>query len=239
VPLAERFFEQGWNVYLPRTLYHGYSDRLSDDHARLNVENMVRFTNEVVDILRGLGEKTALCGLSGGGVMTSWAAMDRSDLDLAVIIAPDIGVKVVPPPLTRTAIRALLRIPNRFSWWDPRVKEKMAGAQYSYPRFSSHVIAHQLRIGAWALRESKTTQPATKKLVFMTNDNDYAVNNEMIAKFANQLRADPQTEVRIHVFTADQHLPHDLIDVNHPEANVEAVYPVLEELIEEMLPAAA
>jgi len=42
----------------------------------------------VVDIAQRLGEQVVMLGISAGGVATAWAAQNRSDIDLAVIISP-------------------------------------------------------------------------------------------------------------------------------------------------------
>jgi carboxylesterase len=51
----------------------------------------VAYTDEVVDIGRGLGEHLTLAGLSGGGVVTAWAAQTRADLDQAVVMSAALG----------------------------------------------------------------------------------------------------------------------------------------------------
>lgn len=89
--LGQRFYYLGYNVLIAPLPYHGLADRLTDEQAELKAEELVAYADEVVDIAHGLGKRVIMAGISGGGVTTAWAAQNRSDLDLAVIISPAFG----------------------------------------------------------------------------------------------------------------------------------------------------
>ena len=117
--LGERYFALGYNVYIPRLPRHGLSDRTGKSLRGLSAEELARFGSMTVDIAQGLGERVIVVGLSGGGSITTWLAQQRSDVDLAVPIAPFLGVGFVPAPLTRLVTNLILLFPDIFQWWDP------------------------------------------------------------------------------------------------------------------------
>ncbi|HSB66655.1 MAG TPA: alpha/beta fold hydrolase, partial [Anaerolineales bacterium] len=86
--LGEAFYQSGYNVLIPLLPYHGLADRMTTEQRRLSVKELVEYADTIVDIARGLGKQVVVVGLSGGGVITAWAAQHRSDLDLAVLISP-------------------------------------------------------------------------------------------------------------------------------------------------------
>jgi alpha-beta hydrolase superfamily lysophospholipase len=98
--LGQRFYDLGYNVLLAPLSYHGLADRMTTAHAQLKAEDLAAYADEAVDIAQGLGDKVIRLGISSGGVTTSWAAQNRSDIDLAVIISPVFGFKQIPTPLT-------------------------------------------------------------------------------------------------------------------------------------------
>src|SRR3990167_2778884 len=90
--LGSKFFDLGYNVYVPRQSHHGLKDRLTPDIQFLTAEEMVKFTDEILDQAHGLGTEVILVGLSGGGTMAAWAAQNRADLDKSVIVAPMLSI---------------------------------------------------------------------------------------------------------------------------------------------------
>jgi carboxylesterase len=98
--LGQRFYNLGYNVLITPLPHHGLADRLTEAQAQLKADELVTYADEVVDIAQGLGEQVIMAGISGGAVTTAWAAQNRSDLDLAVIISPAFGLQQVSTDLT-------------------------------------------------------------------------------------------------------------------------------------------
>ena len=117
--LGARFHARGYNVLIPRMPRHGYTDRLSHDHARLTPADFVGFASEAVEIGRGLGEHLTVAGLSVSGVVAAWCAQHRVDVDLVVLIAPAFSPFGVPLLLTPALSRIALRVPKRIHPIDP------------------------------------------------------------------------------------------------------------------------
>jgi pimeloyl-ACP methyl ester carboxylesterase len=92
VEFAPQFYQQGYNVLIPRMPHNGLADRMTDDLKNLTAKNLRDASNAYVDIARGLGEHVTLLGLSAGGTMAAWVAQHRADVDEVVLIAPMLGI---------------------------------------------------------------------------------------------------------------------------------------------------
>ena len=227
--LGLRFFDLGYNVLFAPLPHHGLSDRLTDEHARLKAEELTRYADEMVDIANGLGEQIVMLGISGGGVVTAWAAQFRSDVDLAVVISPGFGFQQIPTPLTLPAANLFLTLPNSFNWWDNSLQANI-GPEYEYPRYSTRALAEILRLGFAVQVAARRESPAAQSILVVTNANDTSVNNSLTAQVIEQWRGHDASPA-IYEFGAELQLGHDLIDPTLPEARTELVYPKLIELI--------
>lgn len=227
--LGKTFFDHDFNVLIPRIPRHGFADRLTKEPARTSAEEMVAFTAEVVDIAQGLGDRVTVMGLSGGGVMAAWAAQYRSDVDKAIIIAPNFAYVLVPKKLTRAMIGVALTVPNIFIWWDDKLKMNTQ-PDYAYPRFSTRAIAEVTRLGYAIRSAAKKEKPLAKSIVMVLNETDEAVDNDVPMQLAKRWRANGG-DVRDTVFKAEMGLRHDLIDPNQPYQRTDVVYPILLELV--------
>lgn len=229
--LGQLFFEQGYNVYIPRTPYHGLDDLLSAALRGLTAEVLATFGMETVDMVRGLGEEVTLCGLSMGGALVAWLAQTRGDVDVAVLIAPFLGIGFVPAWMSRPLTRVTLATADRWQWWDPVRKENNPEtAAYGYRRYPTHAMAEVLRLGFAAQQEARRKKPKTPQIVVVTNANDKAVHNGIAAALVNAWRK-RGTAVTSYEFAKSLNLPHDLIAPERPSSDVGVVYPVLLELI--------
>jgi esterase/lipase len=231
VTLGEQFFDQGYNVFIPRMPHHGLADRLTTDPARLTAEELVRFGDNTVDISQGLGEEITYVGLSGGGNVAAWVAQHRPDVDHAVLIAPMLGVLMLPDYVVKPVINAALTLPNLSIWWDPATRENVPGPDYTYPRFASKAIGQLLRLGYEVQQVARNLAPATDSILTISNEADPAVNNDVLEKLVDKWRKNGNAVVT-YQFPDDLRLPHDLIDPNQPEQQVELVYPILFDLID-------
>ncbi len=229
--LGQRFYDLGYNVLLAPLPYHGLADRMTEAHAQLMAEDLVGYANETVDIAQGLGEHVTMMGLSAGGVTTAWAAQNRSDLDLAVIISPLFGFKQVPTPLTAAAMNIYLFLPNSYEWWDS-AKQVDAPPVYAYPRYSKHALMQVVRLGFAAQAESRRQPPAAKEIIVVFNANDSSVNNELTMDVVKTWQAH-NANLATFEFDASLKLGHDLIDPTQPDQKIDVVYPRLIDLVTE------
>lgn len=228
--LGDKFFNLGYNVLIVPLPHHGLADRMTEAHAELTAQELVAYADETVDIAQGLGEKVVMMGLSVGGATTSWAAQNRSDIDLAVIISPALGFKQIPTPLTAFAMNAYKILPDAMVWYDEKLKENVVGAVYSYPRYSRHALVQSLLLGYAIKSQANQSPPAAKKMIVVFNANDTTINNALTEEFVTSWLAHGANLSR-YDFGIDLKLGHDLIDPTAPDQKVDVVYPVLLDLV--------
>jgi pimeloyl-ACP methyl ester carboxylesterase len=227
--LGQQFYALGYNVLIVPLPHHGLADRLTDDLTHLTAEELVAYTDQVVDIERGLGDGVTLAGLSAGGVVTGWAAQTRPDLDQAVLIAPSFGLQAIPQPVTVLADNAVLLLPDAFMWWNPLLQAQL-GPGYAYPRFSRRGLAQILRLGFAVRGLARRAAPGAASIIVVTNANDNAVDNAVTAQVLADWRAHGSAATA-YEFPADLQLPHNLVDPGEPNQHIDRVYPKLVELI--------
>ena len=228
--LASRFTQHGYTVLIPRLPYHGYRDRMSVDLAQLTAAQLIDATAEAIDVAAGLGDRVSVSGISLGGVLAVWAAQFRP-VALAAPIAPAIGIPQLPPAPARLLFDLIGRLPNRFMWWDPRVKDALLGPAYAYPRFSTHALAQTQALGYALLDEARVTPPRAERVWMISNAADLAVSNTAAEWLAARWREAGARNVRSFRFPRCLKLFHDLVDPLQPNARPDVVHPVLEQIM--------
>ena len=226
--LGEKLFATGANVVIPRLAHHGLADRMTDAHAALTAQDLIRYAQYGVDLGQGLGRNVTVVGLSVSGISAAWLAQNRDDIDEVFLLAPFFAPAVIPDPLTPAFASALTHLPNKMMWWDPRVRENLPGPPYNYPRFPTRAVGEALRLGL------NTAQPDRKlrvdRLGVILTENDPAVSNARTRRLVEQWRASsPETEVFLHEFSAEENIPHDFIDPLQPNARTDKVNALLVE----------
>ncbi|UCD41209.1 MAG: alpha/beta fold hydrolase [Chloroflexota bacterium] len=231
--LGEEYFNRGYNVFIPRQPRHGLQEFDGSPLKGLNAEELAAFGNQIADISQGLGERVVVVGLSGGGAVTTWLAQERDDIDLAVPIAPFLGIGFIPRPLTRPLTNLILLIPDFHQWWDPvHQLSNPLSASYSYRGYQMHALFENLRLGFVAEEDAKKVKPATGGILVITNANDESVNNEVVAEFEQLWLEHGEQFLQTFQFEKELEIPHDMITVSRPNGRVDIVYPKLLELIQ-------
>jgi pimeloyl-ACP methyl ester carboxylesterase len=227
--LGQRFYDLGYNVLIVSLPHHGLADRMTEAQGQLKAEELAVYADETVDIAQGLGEQVIMMGFSAGGVTTAWAAQNRSDIDLAVIISPAFGFKQIPTPLTAAVMNIYTWLPDSFVWWDP-VLQAEAPPVYTYPRYSKHALVQILRLGFATQMAAQRMQPSAKKIVMVFNPTDESINNELSMDIVKKWLAH-DANLSTYEFDANLKLHHDLIDPTQPYQQINIVYPILRYLV--------
>ncbi len=231
--LGEQYFNQGYNVLIPRQPRHGLQEFDGAPLKGLTAEELAAFGTQIADISQGLGERVIVVGLSGGGAVATWLAQERADIDLAVPIAPFLGIGFIPRPLTRPLTNLILLIPDFHQWWDPvHQLSNPLSAPYSYRGYYLHSLLENLRLGFVAEEDAKQVKPAVGGILVITNANDESVNNEVVAEFEQLWLEHGEQFLQTFQFEKALGIPHDMITVNRPDGHVDLVYPKLLELIQ-------
>lgn len=230
--MAQQYYEMGYNVLLPRMYGHGEVDVLTEALATLTAEGLVDLANESVDIAQGLGDEVMVTGLSAGGTIAAWVAQYRADVDKSIAVSPFFGPYVVPTWATHAATNLLLMLPNQMVWWNPLETERPPELAYAYARYATHALGEIMRLGRIVDSSARATPPAAQELGMLLNEADVAVSNalaeQVIASWRNHGRA-----VTVEVLPFSRRLPHDLIDPRQPGGDVQLIYQMMLEMMEQ------
>jgi carboxylesterase len=232
--LGEAFNALGYNVLIAPLPHHGLADRMTTEQKRLTAAELAAYADTVIDIAQGLGERVILAGISGGGVVTAWAAQHRSDLYLAVLISPAFGYFQIPTYLTDPAIKLFRWLPNFYKWWDPELKEAI-GPAHAYPRLAIQALVQIFYLGYAVRSAARRDPPAARAILLVTNANDRDVSNALTAQVVKIWRGRGAKDLCTFEFDASLSLGHDLIDPSQPDQRTDIVYPKLIELINEQI----
>ncbi len=230
--LGEQLHARGWNVLIPRAPHHGKKDRLTNEEiGELTAAELITFANESVDLARGLGDQVTVAGLSMGGLMSSWLAQFRPDIERAVILSPALSFWPVPEPAEPALIRFVGRIPNLMLPWDPA--RPTAGPPHAYPRFSTHGLAAMLQISEHLQATAQRHRPVARSVRVLTNPNDRSVRNRITDMLTDSWKRQQVRDLETYEFPAAAQLRHDLIDPTAPGQPIDQVYPVVISAIDE------
>ena len=230
--LGDTLFQQGYNILAPRLPYHGLLDPLTTAQQRLTAEDLVQAIQESVDIAVGLGEQVTVCGISCGGVMASWVAQYRSDVELVLGIAPSAGLPFVPAWISSIFRSVAPKVGNLYIWWDPRTKAEIVGPKYAYPRFSTRSLAQIFRLGRHVYNVSENMPARAGRLKSITSEFDTAVKNSITYETLDHWERHGKTVER-YVFPTAQKVWHDMIDPNQTFQQVDLTYPVILRMLTE------
>jgi carboxylesterase len=227
--LARGFYDRGCNVYVPRIPLHGYRD-LTMALGGLTDPQLQSATTESYRLARGLGKSVTALGLSLGGAMALYLAQTQP-IDHAVPVSPFLMPIGFPDWIGLAAMTAISWLPDHYTWWDPRIKEKCLPI-YAYPGFPSHALAELVFFGNTVVRASKSQPPLAKRCTLVTNKNESAVNNNISFRLLKEWGQSPNGAHYDQVVLSGLGPPrHDIIDpTTFPQART-LVYPKLEAIV--------
>jgi carboxylesterase len=224
--LAQRYYERGYNVYVPRFPYHGLYNRAPRELMHLTSEDLVRTGMAAVDIARGLGRYVMVMGLSMGGLVTAWLAQHREDIDRAVMVAPALAFRAIPFRFMPLYAAYARYAPNRFIWWDPQLKGAAPGPEHAYYGFHLRAFQAVLRLAVLVGQTMRRRAAKARSLVVILNPTDESIDNEGVRTLVRRWRR-RGSNVLLYEFPATWGLPHDLIDPDQPAQQIERVYPLV------------
>jgi esterase/lipase len=228
--LAQLYFDQGYNVLVPRLPRHGLADRTANNLADLTAEELLGVMDPSLDIAAGMGDQVAMFGLSLGANIAAASGQLRPDLHLAVPTSPAIGLRFTWPGITPALTRIVLGLPDMYMWWDPIHKAEFQ-AESGYPGFSSHALGQIWRFGLAILDAAKVTAPTSDKQLVITNWGDPAINLANADALVDDWRHNGG-DVSTYRFALIPWLPHDIISTDAVGANTALTYPILLEQVD-------
>jgi pimeloyl-ACP methyl ester carboxylesterase len=228
--IAQALYERGHNVFVPRLPRHGYSNRLSEALATMNAAQLEACARDSLEVARGLGERVTVAGFSLGGLLAAYLGQFER-VDRAVAISPFLGVSWLPNVFRLPVARWVLRMPNRFLWWDPFLRERQM-PEHGYPRFATHAIGHGLTLAHEVMEAASCAAPQAEELVLVINPRDSSVNNRAIVRLGERwFKLKPQA-VTVHRLNGLPPFVHDIIEPKRYPQVSHRVTPLLVEIID-------
>ena len=163
-PLAQEFYELGYNVIIARFPAHVDISR-SPRYMTPTAEAFRPMADTAIDVAHGLGEQVYVLGLSAGGGVAAWVAQERSDVERVVLVAPFFGLVGLPSLPNQWATNLLTRLPNI---WFPGTSP----VPYQYLGTATTGIGKSMRF-AQVPRQASLTEPLrTGSVVLVTVENE-------------------------------------------------------------------
>lgn len=206
--VAQGYYDAGYNVYVPRLPFHGYTDRLTEDPSKITPELLRDWADDSIDIASGLGENVEVVGLSGGGALAAWAAAERPDVDRTVIISPVMLPKGYAPWMIRPLSRLVSMLPDAYVWWTDKEADEPGP---EYPRYSRNGITAFLKMVERAKADgSDGARPVKGDVVVVSNLADEHLVTDYAIEVMESLVAE-EGSFRSVVIPASEGLAHDIV----------------------------
>ncbi len=228
-PFAAELRAAGIAVVRPRFPGHGYADHDTRVLAQVGADEYLSTTSDAVDVACGLGRSVVVAGLSIGGSIAAWIALQREDVSHAIALVPFFGVKRLGVFGNRILAAALAAGPSVFVPWDPSGRAGQV-PPYGYPRFATRALAAHLNVGRDTVRRAHRGELPRGALSVVLNVREPACDNEIARGAVRAWNARRAGAVQLETLT-DLPANHDIIDATNALERVDRVYPLLRRLI--------
>lgn len=169
VPLGEVLFKAGYNVLVPLQPGHGvagYGDRDNPPPLPENPQVYQQFCVDWLKVAQGMGEQVIVGGLSTGGTLTGWLALEfPQQIDKALLFAPYLSG-------SNKVVDLFVHIFDIYFEW----KTKPGRDHFGYDGFLMPALRIFLDLGEEVLKRAKNSFAAPMFIV--SSDSDRAVGKQ-------------------------------------------------------------
>jgi carboxylesterase len=228
--LGETLYAQGDNVLILRLPFHGLKSHSVSELENLTPQALREYADEAVDIASGLGEEVVVIGISGGGAVASWMALNRPEVDKALLLAPFFGIHGVPTVVTPLLVNAFSHLPN-FVLKNPTEEEH----PWVYRGEATRGVAAFLALAGSVVNKAKEGVAPAAKVIVLTTASDDTANNDATSQVA-ELWHQAGADVVQHVIAENEGVPHNSIDPAADPTTKQLVYDLILDLLGEEAP---
>jgi pimeloyl-ACP methyl ester carboxylesterase len=211
----------GYIVYLPLLPEHGQIGGDGGSLDGLTAKRYRAFGDRTVDIARGLGLPVSVLGISAGADVAAWIGQHRPDVEVAVVVSPALGLGRVPGFLSTGATNLFGRFPSIDFPYGAKLP-------HTYGGLASRPVAETFNFGRSLIEAAGKKRPAARRVVVVLNQHDHTISNDLALTLAGRMQA------VVQALPAALKLPNDFIDPRMPGARIDASYPLLVSLVEDL-----
>lgn len=199
--------DAGYRVLLPRMPDHGRVDGSSAALADVRAEDLTAWADSVIDIASGFGGPVWVLGLSAGGLMASWCARVRPEVQRLAAIAPFTAPAGYPWAAVRMAARLEGMLPRTMHYWPEAVT-----SPYGYTGFPLRGASAYMRVSEALYDGRLPAQPNLEQAVLVLNDGDDQVSDPRARELFRRCFYDTAAGYEEITLPASLGWEHDFID---------------------------
>jgi carboxylesterase len=199
--LAQKFYDSGYNVYVPLTPHHGLPD--GREHGKVTAQELVNYATQSLNITAGLGDETGAIGFSGGGVLATWAAEYRTDVKHLLVLSPFYEPASSQAPKWQLPFLYFLYgkhiLPDKFV--EPATP---TDAAFSYSALANYgIVTKNLKSDSFA--------PNLTSIAVVTSDGDDQIDLALAKKIPEDIAKVESLTFRQTALPTDWHIGHNIV----------------------------
>lgn len=201
LPMARAFYQAGYNVIVPRLPGHGQAGDWNGQNPPPlpeDADTYKKFALEWFRQAQGFGDQVVVGGLSGGGTLAAWLALEKpSQIDRALLFAAYLSS-------SNKVVDLFVKILSGYFAWQP----EEPGPSIGYKGFTFPDLRVFLEIGGDVLKRSRSA--ASPPMFVISTEADRAVSNpDHQTLFENLLPRQPKTWY--YTFDRALNIPHTMM----------------------------
>ena len=197
--LADEFYNQGYNVYVPRVPKHGYTD--NKRHGEISTKDIADFMKTSAQQVSGLGDELGIVGHSGGGDMATWLAQYGNGLfSRVLLIAPFYEPSASQAPKWQIPLMRNLYgnniLPDRYSGND-----EVNGL--SYRALAKYVTLKENY-------KANLAAPGLKHVGVVVSEGDHDIDPDLAHDIPQKMATNNNASFQYKKFPASMNIGHDM-----------------------------
>jgi pimeloyl-ACP methyl ester carboxylesterase len=195
--LAQRYHDQGYNVYVPLAPRHGRTD--PEAHRVLTAQELTAYAGSAMDIVAALGAEAGVMGSSAGGVLATWLATTRPEqVQRLLVIAP-----FYRPDAEQAPPRAIRPMTVLFGYRILPDKTHSAGFSYA-------VLGQFLRLSI--LLDTGTKLPGLKSVAVVTSPGDRFIDQDEAVQIPARIGKTNRIPANWYEIPSSYDIGHEAVD---------------------------